>query len=60
MERLAVDVQRQSRGLHTAAIVARLQAARRRKPADQPVETDEEIRASVPARRARLREAGIL
>ena len=47
-----------------AAIVAILlagrQAARFRKPADRLVETDEEIRATGRALRARLREAGCL
>ena len=60
VERLAADVQQRSRGAISAAIVARLQAARFRKPADRPVETDEEIRAKGRALRATLREAGLL
>ncbi len=38
VERLAADVQRRSRDLDPAELVARLQAARHTKPVDRPAE----------------------
>ena len=60
VERLAADVQRGSRGLNTADLVARVQAVRNRKPADRPTKTADEIRAKARALWARLEEEGYL
>ena len=60
VERLAADVQRGCLGQNTADLIARIQAARQRGPADRLAETADEIKAKGRAFWARLEEEGYL